>query len=87
MSQICLVSTLNRDYNKLAINKLARDLFCFGLFDRITRSMLWVPREENAFSDESSELLTPDNWILVPKFVDILIVSAMVVLMLGGMCR
>jgi hypothetical protein len=32
----------------------------------------WVPREENAFADELSELLIPDDWKLALKFFHLL---------------
>jgi hypothetical protein len=34
--------------------------------------MEWVPREENAFVDELSKLLIPDDWKLAPKFFNLL---------------
>ncbi len=38
----------------------------------ITLSVEWVPREENAFANELSKLLIPDDWKLVQKFFNIL---------------
>jgi hypothetical protein len=55
-----------------AINKLARDLFWFGLVYRITLSVKWVPREENAFAEKLSKLLIPDDCMLAPKFFNLL---------------
>ena len=63
---------INRGSNKLAIKKVARDLFWFGLVNGITLSVEWVPREENAFADELSKLLIPDDWKLAPKFFSLL---------------
>ena len=56
-----LLGIINRGSNKLAINKLSRDLFWFGLVNGITLSAEWVPREENVFADELSKLLIPDD--------------------------
>jgi len=52
-----LLGIINRGSTKFAINKLARELFCFGLVNGITPSVEWVPREENAFADDWSKLL------------------------------
>ena len=38
----------------------------------ITLSLEWVPKEENAFADELSKLLIPDDWKLAPKFFNLL---------------
>ena len=54
-----LLGIINRGSGKLAINKLARDIFWFGLVNGITLSVEWVPREENVFADELSKLLIP----------------------------
>ena len=67
-----LLGITNRDSSKLAINKLARDLFWFGWVNGITLSVEWVPREENVFADELSKLLIPDDWMLAPKFFNLL---------------
>jgi hypothetical protein len=67
-----LLDIINRGSSKLAINKLARDLFWFGLVIGITLSVESVPREENAFADDLSKLLIPDDWKLVPKFFNLL---------------
>jgi hypothetical protein len=67
-----LLGIINRGSNKLAINKLARDLFWIGLVNGITLSVEWVPRGENAFADELSKLLIPDDWKLAPKFFNLL---------------
>jgi hypothetical protein len=67
-----LLGIVNRGSSKLAINKLARDLFWFGLVNGITLSVEWVPREQNAFADELSKLLIPDDWKLAPKFFQLL---------------
>jgi len=66
-----LIGIINRGSNKLPINKLARDLFWFGLVNGITLSVEWVPREENAFVDELWKLLIPDDWKLAPKFFNL----------------
>ena len=67
-----LLGINNRGSSKLAINKLARDLFWFGLVYAMTLSVEWVPREENNFADELSKLLIPDDWRLAPKFFKLL---------------
>jgi hypothetical protein len=67
-----LLGVINRGSNKLAINKLARDLFWFGLVNEMTLSVEWVPREENVFADELSELLIPGVWRLAQKFFNLL---------------
>jgi len=67
-----LLGIINRCSNKLAINKLARDLFWFGLVNGMTLSVEWVPREDNDFADELSKLLIPDDWRLAPKFFNLL---------------
>ena len=67
-----LLGIINRGSNKFAINKLARDLFWFGLVNEITLSVEWVPREENAFAYKLSKLLIPDDWKLAPKFFNLL---------------
>ena len=56
-----LLVIINRGSSKLAINKLARDLFWFGLVNEITLSVEWVPRKENVFADELSKLLIPGD--------------------------
>ena len=40
-----LLGIINRGSGKLAINKLARDIFWFGLVNGITLSVEWVPRK------------------------------------------
>ena len=56
-----ILGIINRGSGKLAINKLARDIFWFGLVNGITLSVEWVPREENVFADELSKLLIPGD--------------------------
>jgi len=67
-----LLGIINRDSSKLAINKLSRDLFWFGLVNGMTLSVECVPREENAFADELSKLLIPGDWRLAPKLFSLL---------------
>jgi len=69
---------INGGNNKLAVH-IARDIFWLGLADGNTLSVEWVPREENAFADELSKLLIPDDCMLAVKFVDILVVFAMAI--------
>ncbi len=59
-----LLGIVNRGSPRLPINDLARELFWFCLRHRITISVEWVPREENAFADEISKMLIPEDWML-----------------------
>ncbi len=72
MPKVFWLGNINRGGNMLAINKLAGDLFWFGLVNGITLSVEWVPREENAFADELSKLLISDDWKLAPMFFNLL---------------
>jgi hypothetical protein len=65
-----LIGNPNQGNNKLAITKLARDLFWFGLVNGITLSVEWVPREGNALADELTKFLIPDDLMVAPKFFD-----------------
>jgi hypothetical protein len=56
-----LLEIVNRGSSKLPINEMARELFWFCLRHRITISVEWVPREENAFADEISKMLIPED--------------------------
>jgi len=56
----------------LIINELARELFCFCLRHRITKFVEWVPREENAFVDDISKMLIPEDSMLSRRFVGLL---------------
>ena len=56
-----LSGIVNRGSSKLPINDLARELFWFCLRHRLTISVQWVPREENAFADEISKMLIPED--------------------------
>jgi hypothetical protein len=51
-----LLGIVNRRSPKLIINELARERFWFSLRHRITVSVEWVPREENAFADDISKI-------------------------------
>jgi len=55
---------VNRGSSKLPIKELAREFFWFCLRHRITISVEWVPLEENAFADEISKMLIPEDWML-----------------------
>ena len=50
------------------LNVLARELFWFCLLHKITISVEWVPRESNAFVDEISKMLIPDDWSISRSF-------------------
>ena len=58
-----LSGIVNRGCSKLPINDLVRGLFWFCLRHRITISVEWVPREENAL-DKISKMLIPEDWML-----------------------
>ena len=57
-----LLGIINRGSPKLPLNMLDRELFWFCLLHKITISVEWVPRESNAFDDEFSKMLIPDDW-------------------------
>ena len=59
-----LLGIVNRGSSKLGINEFARELFGFCMRHNITPSVEWVPREENAFADDISKMLIPEDWIL-----------------------
>ncbi len=59
---------VNRGSPRLKLNALARELFWLGLEHRITRSVEWVPREENTLADELSKMLIPDDSMLSRSF-------------------
>ena len=59
-----LLGIVNRGSSKLPISDQARELFLFCLRHRITISVEWVPREDNAFADEISKMLIPEGWML-----------------------
>ena len=65
---INLMGIVNRGSPRLAINELARELFWFCMRHRITTSMEWVPREENAFADDISKILIPEDYMLSRGF-------------------
>ena len=67
-----LLGIVNRGSPKLGINELARELFWFCLRHRITTSVEWVPREENAFADDISKMLIPEDWMLSRRFFNLL---------------
>jgi hypothetical protein len=63
-----LLGIINRGSPKLPLNVLARELFWFCLLHKITISVEWVPRESNAFADEISKMLIPDDWSISRSF-------------------
>ena len=65
-----LKGIINRGSGRIPLNRLAKDLFWFCDSHGITISVEWVPREENAFADELSKLLIPDDWMLAPRFFE-----------------
>jgi len=50
---------------KLALNTLARKLFWFCLSHKIVMSVEWDPQEINAFADEISKWLIPDDYFIL----------------------
>ena len=67
-----ILGIINRVIVKLTINKPTRDLFWFGLVNGVNLSVERVPREENAFADELSKLLIPDDCTLALNLFNIL---------------
>jgi len=67
-----LPGIVNRGSSKLGINELARELFWFSLRHNIYPSVEWVPREENAFADDISKMLIPEDWMLSQSYFSIL---------------
>ena len=67
-----LLGIVNRGSPKLNINELARELFWFCLRHLITTSVEWVPREENAFADDISKMLIPEDSMLSKRFFGLL---------------
>jgi hypothetical protein len=63
-----LLGIINRGSPSLPLNVLARELFWFCLSHKITISVEWVPRELNAFADEVSKLLIPDDWSICRSY-------------------
>jgi len=67
-----LLMIVNRGSPKLNINEMARDLCWFCMRHRITTSVEWVPREENAFADDISKMLNPEDSMLSRSFFGLL---------------
>jgi hypothetical protein len=67
-----ILGVINRGSPKLPFNILARELFWFCLAKQIVISVDWVPRESNAFADESSKWLIPNDWSIYQAFFLIL---------------
>ncbi len=67
-----LLGIVNRGSPKLIINELVRELFWFCLRHHITTSVEWVPREENAFADDISKMLIPEDSMLSRRFFGLL---------------
>jgi hypothetical protein len=67
-----LLGIANRGSPRLAINELARELLRFCLRHKITTSVEWVPREENAFADDISRMLIPEDYMLSRDFFGLL---------------
>ena len=59
-----LLGIVNRGSPRLAINELARKLLWFYMRHRITTSVEWAPREKNAFADDISKMLIPEDYML-----------------------
>ena len=67
-----LLGIVNQGSAKLVINELARDIFWFCLRHRITTSVEWVPRKENAFADDISKMLIPEDLMLSMRLFGLL---------------
>jgi hypothetical protein len=67
-----LAGIVNRGSPKLIINELARELFGFCLRHHITTSVEWVVREENAFANNISKMLIPEDSMLSRRFFGLL---------------
>ena len=67
-----LLGIVNRGSPKLNINELTRELLWFCLRHRITTSVEWVPREENAYADDISKMLIPEDSMLSRRFFGLL---------------
>ena len=63
-----MLGIVNHESPRLKLNALARQLFWFGLENRITLSVEWVPTEENTFADEVSKLLIPEDFSLIRRY-------------------
>ena len=63
-----LLGIVNRGSPKLIINELSRELFWFCLRHRIPVTMEWVSTEENAFADDISKMLNPEDSMLLREF-------------------
>jgi hypothetical protein len=63
---------VNRGSPKLIIDEWARELFWFCLRHRITTSVEWVPKEENAFAHDISKMLIPEDSMLSRWFFGLL---------------
>ena len=63
-----LLGIVNRGSPKLIINELAREIFWFCLRHGISVTMEWVLREENAFADDISKMLIPEDFMLSNEF-------------------
>ena len=59
-----LLGIVTRGSPRLNTNELARDLFWLYVERDITIKGQWVPREDNAFADELSKLLIPNDWMV-----------------------
>jgi len=57
---------------KLIINELARELFWFCVRHRINTSVKCVPREENAFADDISKMIIPEDSMRSMRFFGLL---------------
>jgi len=58
-----LLGIVNRGISRLNLNTLSRELFCFCLSHKIDLSVEWVSRESNAFEDDISKWLIPDDYL------------------------
>ena len=67
-----ILGIFNRGSPRLALNVLARELFGFCLLHKIVLSTEWVPKESNAFADDISKWLIPDDFSISRHYFSML---------------
>ncbi len=67
-----LLGIINRGSSKLPLDVLARELFWFCLEFIIRIAIEWVPRDENAITDEISKWLIPDDFSISRSYFSML---------------
>jgi len=69
---IDLLSIVNGGSPKLALSTLARELLWFCLSHKIVLLVKWIPRESNAFADDISKWLIPDDYSISRHYFSML---------------